>query len=69
MYNIPNVPQNILKDIVYLFSLSLRESKILNAWKSANITMIPKKPSLLPTNQYDKLSRKTFRTYRLLKII
>ncbi|RNA07431.1 RNA-directed DNA polymerase from mobile element jockey-like, partial [Brachionus plicatilis] len=33
-----NVPQNILKDII--------ETKIPNAWKSANITMIPKKSNL-----------------------
>ncbi|RNA14202.1 hypothetical protein BpHYR1_012799 [Brachionus plicatilis] len=40
-------PQNILNDIIYPLSLSLRESKIPNpAWKSANVTVIPKMPIL-----------------------
>ena len=40
-----NLPKNTLLSIKHLFNLCLRENKIPQTWKSAKITMIPKKDS------------------------
>ncbi|RNA00210.1 AP-like endonuclease reverse transcriptase [Brachionus plicatilis] len=38
---------NSLKEIIELFNLSLRESRVFQAWKTSNITLIQKKASSL----------------------
>ncbi|RNA01985.1 hypothetical protein BpHYR1_032675 [Brachionus plicatilis] len=57
-----NLPQNTLNEITFLFNTSLEQGRVPSAWKTAYLTMIPKKssPSQDPSNYRPIISNRLF---------